>query len=65
MINYDKLNGMIVSRETLEHMKNDLDTAEFYKSGETMWLDRWNFIHKNGNKYYVYTRGGVINAHRQ
>lgn len=64
MINYDKLNGMIVSRETLDCMKNDPDITEHYKSGETIQLDRWNFIHKNGNKYYVYTRGGVIHAYR-
>ena len=58
MLNYDKLNGTIVSRETLEKIQNDKDVTAFYKYGETVWLDGWHIDHKNGNSYRVYMRGG-------
>lgn len=58
MINYDKLNGMIVSRETLGKMTHDPDTISIRSTGQTAFLDAYRIEHKNGNCYKVYTRGG-------
>ena len=60
MINYDKLNGVIVSRETLEHIKNDPNVKEFFYYTDTFYLKAWKIILHNGNQYRVYTRKGVI-----
>lgn len=58
MINYDKLNGAIVSRETLDKMIYDPDTISIQPSGQTEFLDAHKIEHINGNCYKVYTRGG-------
>lgn len=58
MINYDKLNGAIVSRETLDKMIHDPDTISIQPSDQTAFLDAYKIEHKNGNYYKVYTRGG-------
>ena len=59
MINYDKLNGVIVSRETLSHIISDPDVISVYPSGKTPFLDAYRIEHKNGNYYRVYIRGGL------
>ena len=58
MIIYDKLNGMIVSCETLGKMAHDPDTISIRSTGQTAFLDAYKIEHKNGNCYKVYTRGG-------
>lgn len=58
MIIYDKLNGAIVSRETLDKMFHDSDTISIHPYGQTAFLDAYKIEHKNGNHYKVYTRGG-------
>lgn len=60
MINYDNLNGVIVSRETLEHIKNDPNVKEFFYYTDTLYLKAWKIILHNGQQYRVYTRKGVI-----
>ena len=60
MINYDKLNGAIVTRTTLDRMFKDKNLCSIYLSGKTICLDRYKIQHKNGNTYYVYVRGGAI-----
>lgn len=59
MINYDKLNGVIVSRETLSHIIHDPDVISVHPSGKTTFLDCHRIEHQNGNHYRVYTRGGL------
>ena len=59
MINYDKLNGVIVSRETLSHIISDPNVISVYPSGKTAFLDAYRIEHHNGNYYRVYTRGGL------
>lgn len=59
MINYDKLNGAIVSRETLDKIIHDPDTISIHPTGQTAFLDGYRIEHKNGNRYKVYTRGGI------
>ena len=46
MINYDKLNGVIVSRETLARIQNDSSVKECYQYGETVFLKGWRIILK-------------------
>lgn len=58
MLNYDKLNGAIVSRETLEKIQNDTNVKEFYKYGQTAFLDGWRIVLNDGKTYRVYTGGG-------
>lgn len=60
MINYNKLNGAIVSRETLEHIKNDPNVKEFFYYTDTLFLKAWKIILHTGQQYRVYTRKGVI-----
>lgn len=60
MINYDKLNGAIVTRTTLDRMFKDKNLCSIYLTGKTTWLDRYKIQHQNGNTYYVYVRGGAI-----
>lgn len=60
MINFDKLNGAIVSRETLSRIYNDNEVEEAYLSGQTVWLNKHKIILKNGKEYCVYTRGGIV-----
>lgn len=62
MINYDKLNGIIVSRETLGKMTYDPDVRAIWCSGQTVFLDAYRIEHKNGNCYKVYTRGGFTHG---
>lgn len=54
MINYDKLNGEIVSRETLDKMIHDHNTISIHQSGQTTFLDGYKIEHKSGNHYKVY-----------
>ena len=56
MINYDKLNGVIVSRETLALIQNDSNVKEFYQYGETVFLKGWRIVLQNDKVYRVYTR---------
>ena len=56
MIDYDKLNGVIVSRETLALIQNDSNVKEFYQYGETVFLKGWRIILQNDKVYRVYTR---------
>ena len=56
MLNYDKLNGVIVSRETLERIQSDKNVKEFFKYGETVFLNGWRIILNNDKVYRVYTR---------
>ena len=56
MINYDKLNGVIVSRETLARIQNDANVKECYQYGETVFLKGWRIILQNDKVYCVYTR---------
>lgn len=58
MINYEKLNGIIVSRETLSHMKNDPRCSELYMTGQTAMLDAYRIVLTTGERYRVYTYGG-------
>lgn len=62
MIDYDKLNGMIVSRETLDKMAHDTNTITIHPTGQTAFLDAYRIEHKNGNYYKVYTRGGFTHG---
>lgn len=59
MINYDKLNGAIVTKTTLTRMMNDKGTYEVKRVGQTVWLDKYK-ITTNHGYYMVYTRGGII-----
>lgn len=61
MINYDKLNGAIVTKTTLTRMINDENVSEVKRVGQTVWLDKWKIITNHGS-YMVYTRGGIISA---
>ena len=56
MINYDKLNSVIVSRETLARIQNDVNVKECYQYGETVFLKGWRIILQNDKVYRVYTR---------
>ena len=56
MINYDKLNAVIVSRETLARIQNDANVKECYQYGETVFLKGWRIILQNDKVYRVYTR---------
>lgn len=56
MINYDKLNGVIVSRETLARIQNDANVKECHQYGETVFLKGWRIILQNDKVYRVYTR---------
>lgn len=56
MINYDKLNRVIVSRETLARIQNDSNVKECYQYGETVFLKGWRIILQNDKVYRVYTR---------
>lgn len=56
MINYDKLNSVIVSRETLARIQNDVNVKECYQYGETVFLNGWRIILQNDKVYRVYTR---------
>lgn len=58
MINYKKLNDVIVSRETMSHIIHDPDVISVQPSCKTAFLDCHRIEHKNGNHYRVYTRGG-------
>lgn len=62
MLNYDKLNGMIVLRETLGKMAHDPDVTSIRPAGQTAFLDAHKIEHKNGNFYKVYTRGGFTHG---
>lgn len=46
MINYDNLNGAIVSRETLDKMIHDSDTISIHPTGQTEFLDAYKIEHK-------------------
>lgn len=59
MINYDKLNGAIVTKTTLKRMMDDPYTIEVKRVGQTVWLDKYKIKTQN-NSYTVYTRGGFV-----
>lgn len=62
MLNYDKLNGMIVSHETLGKMAHCPDVISIRPTGQTAFLDAHKIEHKNGNYYKVYTIGGFTHG---
>lgn len=65
MINWNNLNGQIVSRETLERLIRTDEITEAHPVGQTMCLTRYRLSHVNGNDYTLYIRGGYIRGKKR